>query len=564
MSYEIDLAPYGKYNYGMPSDVITLSALCKELDSGLSGGKIEKIYQPENDELTFTIKKGGIRTLLISANANLPRIHITEQKKENPFSASSFCMLMRKYAGGGIIQNISLLAWDRIIKIELISRNEMGDKTPYFILAELMGRYSNIILTDSNFTIIDAIKRINIDQNAERPILPKLKYTVPRQNRITLGDTAALTELFSTQQDVDEKFLLENISGISKDTAKELIARGEKLSGLQNFLEINSSADYKPCLRFDQNGKAADFHITPYKSQSGDYTFFSSLNDAIERYYLDRATEQQKKFNTKELVKLLTRLQTKTERRIAEHQKKLEECDRSDTLRIYGELILSNLHKLKKGDKTLVCLNFYDNAEVTIPLNELLPPNKNAQAYFKRYTKLKRAKEISLQQLDMLYVQRQYLQTFASAIKTSDTKQEYQEILEELRAVDGRKVQNPKKQKKSAPSAPLHIIFEGADIYVGKNNIQNNAVTFSIASSNDLWLHAKDYHGAHTIIKGNVTDRILQRAAEICAYFSETKDSPKAEIDYTLRKNVKRHKSGVPGLVTYTDFKTVVVQPKFN
>ncbi len=551
----------------MPNDVITLSALCHELDSDISGGKIEKIYQPESDELTLTIKKNGAQTLLISANAHLPRLHLTAQKKENPLSASAFCMLLRKLIGGGIIQGVSLLNSDRIIKIEILSRNEMGDKTQFYLLAEQMGRYSNTILTDANFLIVDAIKRINIDQNPERPILPNAKYRTPPQNRITLNDTAALSALFVDKRQFDEKFLLENISGISKDTAKEIIARSadDPYSIISDFLDIFSSKDFLPCIRYDEKDIAADFYITPYLSKKGQYVSFPTLNEVLDAFYQNKDAEIRKKANTKQLTALLSRLQNRTERRIADHTAKLEECEKADTLRIYGELILSNLFRMKKGDKTLVCQNFYDNnAEAVIPLDELLTPNKNAQAYFKRYSKLKKAKEISLQQLEIQYLQREYLKTLAAAIKSSDTRQEYQEILAELHAVDGRKISLPKRQKKVQPSAPLHIVFEGADIYVGKNNIQNNAVTFGIASSNDLWLHAKNYHGAHTIIKGKVTAEVLQRAAELCAYFSETKDSPKAEIDYTLRKNVKRHKSGVPGLVTYTDFKTIVVQPKLN
>lgn len=550
----------------MPSDAITLSAVCKELNAALLNGKIEKVYQPENDELTFAVKSGGrTHTLVISANAGLPRIHLTSHKKENPLAASTFCMLMRKHTGGGIIQNVSLLDWDRIIKIELLSRNEMGDKTSFFILAELMGRYSNIILTNSDYIILDAIKRVNFDQNPDRPIVPSARYTPALQRRATPGDEAALEELFAEEKPYNDKYLLENIGGLAKDTAKEILSRSPQapLFALKELRDIYNSELYHPCVRFDDKDNAADFYITPYQSVPGRYEYFSTLNEAMDEFYSKKDAELRKRANTKELTTLLERLRKKTERRIADYTSKLEECGRSDILRIYGELILSNLHRMKKGDKSLSCENFYDgNAITTVPLDELLSPNKNAQSYFKKYTKLKHAKEIALAQLEALSIQGEHLNALSAAIKSSDTRQEYQEILDELRALDGKKPQAAK-QKKQKPSEPIHIVFEGADIFVGKNSIQNNKVTFDLASSGDVWLHAKNYHGAHVVIKGaSPSDSVLRRAAELCAYYSETKDSPKAEIDYTLRKNVKRHKSGVPGLVNYTDFKTIIVEPK--
>lgn len=548
----------------MPNDVITLNAISKELNTLLTRGKIEKIYQPENDELTFSIKNNGTPYILtISANANLPRIHITSQKKENPLSASTFCMLMRKHLSSGIIEDISLINADRIIKIVIASRNEMGDNVKFFLIAELMGRYSNIILTTDDFVILDAIKKVYFEQSS-RPILPNLKYQGIENTKITLDDNEKLALLLKENIPTEE-LLLSNISGFAKETAKEIIARNTPIiDTISTFYNINDTDTYLPCIRYDNENNIKDFYITPYQTLKGTYERCDTLNACLDKFYLEKDTEIRKKNNTREVSKLLKRLKTKTERRIEDNNNKLIECESLEIYKQYGELILTNIYKLKKGDKKLICTNFYDNSTAEIDIDEQLQPNQNAQRYFKKYHKLKRAKEISKEQLENLNIQQDYLLSIESSINNSTTKQEYEEIFDELRILGNiKEVSQNKKSKKQKLSSPLHINIDGFDIYVGKNNLQNEEVTFNIASKGDVWMHTKGYHGSHTVIKGeNPPENVIQKAAEICAYFSEGRESSKVEVDYTEKKNVKRHKSGMTGMVFYVNFKTIVVVPK--
>lgn len=547
----------------MPNDVITLNALTKELHARITRGKIEKIYQPENDELTFAIRNNGkAYSLIISANANLPRIHLTSQKKQNPLSAATFCMLMRKHLNGGIIEDISLMNADRIVKITIANRNEMGDNVKFFLLAELMGRYSNIILTKDDFIILDTIKKVHFEQSS-RPILPNLKYQPIENNRISLDETDKIASLLQNKE-ITAEILLTNISGFAKETAKEIAGRKTPIMDtIATFYNINDSDIYIPCVRYDENENIKDFYITPYETVKGVYERCDSLNDCLDKFYLEKDTKLRKKANTHEITKLLKRLKTKTERRINDNNNKLAECENTETYRIYGELILTNIYKLKKGDKTLVCENFYDNTTVNIDLDELLHPNQNAQKYFKRYHKLKRAKDFAIKQLTDLKLQQEYLLSIEAAINNSTLEQEYKEIMDELLILGNlKKPKSNKKQKKQKPSSPLHLTIDGYDIFIGKNNIQNNEVTFDIGSKADIWMHTKAYHGSHTIIKGEKPPTsVIQKAAEICAYFSEGRESSKVEVDYTEKKNVKRHKSGMAGMVFYINYKTILVKP---
>ncbi len=441
----------------------------------------------------------------------------------------------------------------------------MGDKVTMYLLCEIMGRYSNIILTKEDFTIIDAIKRVHFDVS-DTPVLPNLKYSKPPQKKISLDDDKSLQELFENENQVDVSFIINNISGISKDTAKEIIQRKENgyYETIKSFFNIYHTDLYKPCLRYDKDNFVKDFYITPYLSAKGKYVHFDSINTCLDKFYQEFDLEVRKKTDTKQLVKLLKRLKNKLEKRKSDYSEKIEESKKAKTYKQWGELILANLYRIKKGDTLLKCLNFYDNTEVEIPLDEKLFPNQNAQVYFKKYRKLKKAKEIAIQQLKIIEKQKQYLKSIETALQTSSSKQEFKEIQDELLILGNlKKPEKSQKRLKEQPSKPMHINIEGVDVYVGKNNLQNDKVTFEIGMSNDTWLHAKGYHGSHTIIRHSFPpESILTRAAEICAYYSEAKGDAKVEIDYTLRKNVKRQKGGMPGMVDYKNYKTIVVTPK--
>lgn len=543
----------------MPNDVITLNVVAHELNEVLTGGRIEKIYQPETDEITLFIKNNRTyHTLVISANPSNPRIHLSTQKKENSLNAPAFCMLLRKYLIGSYIQNISIFNSDRIIKIAVISKNELKDINTFYIMAELMGRYSNIILTTQNEIILDAIKRIHFDQSTTRYILPNLKYELQPQNRISLFDNKALNTFFE-KSEISADDILKQISGIGKETAREIINSKTPFLKLKEMLGLIPEKPFKPCLRYE-NGVLRDYYIMPYSTLSGDYEIHDSINGALDKFYLLYDSTERKKHSTKTVVTLLNRLKSKTERRIADNTKKLDESEKKDEYKKFGEILLTNLYRVKPNEKTVVCYDYYNNCDVSINLDPKISPADNAQSYYKKYNKLKRSGEIARQQLDILINQREYLKTIETAINNCSLKSEYDEILSELNSLAGLR-QNIKKNNKEKKAQPTHFKVNGFDVYLGKNNLQNNEVTFNIADSKDLWLHVKANHGAHIIIKGQPDDMTISKCASVAAFYSDAKLSEKVEVDYTLKKYVKKMPGAMPGMVTYVNYNSVLVKP---
>ena len=544
----------------MPNDVITLSAAVRELQSTLAGGRIEKIYQPETDEITLSVKVARkASTLVISANPSHPRIHITTQKKENSYTAPAFCMLLRKYLSGGFIESVEIFNSDRIVKISVINKNELKDSNRFFLMAELMGRYSNVILTTESFKIIDAIRRIHFDQSTTRYILPNLEYTLQPKSRISLDETEKADDFFRTAE-INADSIIKNINGVSKETAKEIASSDSPGDKFKELLNINDSDSYQPCLRYE-NGVLKDYYVYPYSSINGTYKPYPDLNSALDAFFGLYDGNERKKASTKTVTTVLKRLQSKTDRRIADNLAKLEESDKAAYYQKCGELILSNIYAIKPRDLSLVCYDYYENATTEIPLDPSLSPSANAQQYFRKYAKLKRAAEIATTQLEALKEQKEYLESVAVSINNCSLKSEYDEILEELNSLSG--LRNPLKKRnlKEKPTGPTRFVVDGFNVYLGKNNLQNNEVTFSVGDGGDTWLHVKAHHGAHVVIKGRPTAEVIEKCARVAAFYSSAKTSEKVEVDYTLRKNVRKIPSAMPGMVTYVNYRSILVSP---
>lgn len=560
----------------MGSDLFALNALAKELNSSLQGARIDKIQQPEVDELRFFMRsKGKNVCLVISCNAGAPRIHLTQSKKQSPMVAPNLCMLMRKYLLNASIEQIGIYNHDRIIYLKLNAKTEMRDDATFYLFVEIMNRYSNIVFTDENLVILDAVKHLPLDVERNHVVLRGVRYSPVTQKKISY-----LTDCFDVFDDFSggdlHKYIQDNISGFSGATINEFLLRAnldtsvpslsesdkEKLyATIKEFASFDASSSiFQPCVI---DGK--DVYPFVYRSladrDESNVRKFTTMSEAYDALTTDCDKDIRNKARLKSLATIAKRLHQKAEKNIAIDLQRLKECEDMDTLKLYGELIVSNIYRIKKGDESVKCLNYYDNTEVVIPLDARLTPSKNSTAYYTKYHKLKRAKEFVSKKLvedrDLL----EYVKSIEEEITSLPYESQTSAIEEELELLGGTKKKSQKnKVRREKPEPPYVYVVDGFTIYRGKNNIQNDELTFKIASSNDIWMHLKNEHGAHTIIvtEGKeVPENVLKIAGEITA---STKQASQ-EVDYTERRNVKRKPNGHPGQVIYVNYKTLVATP---
>lgn len=560
----------------MGSDLFALNALAKELNSSLQGARIDKIQQPEVDELRFFMRsKGKNVCLVISCNAGAPRIHLTQSKKQSPMVAPNLCMLMRKYLLNASIEQIGIYNHDRIIYLKLNAKTEMRDDATFYLFVEIMNRYSNIVFTDENLVILDAVKHLPLDVERNHVVLHGVRYSPVTQKKISY-----LTDCFGVFDDFSggdlHKYIQDNISGFSGATINEFLLRAnldtsvpslsesdkEKLyATIKEFASFDASSPiFQPCVI---DGK--DVYPFVYRSladrDESNVRKFTTMSEAYDALTTDCDKDIRNKARLKSLATIAKRLHQKAEKNIAIDLQRLKECEDMDTLKLYGELIISNIYRIKKGDESVKCLNYYDNTEVVIPLDARLTPSKNSTAYYTKYNKLKRAKEFVGKKLiedrDLL----EYVKSIEEEIASLPYESQTSAIEEELELLGGTKKKSQKnKVRREKPEPPYVYVVDGFTIYRGKNNIQNDELTFKIASSSDIWMHLKNEHGAHTIIvtEGKeVPENVLKIAGEITA---STKQASQ-EVDYTERRNVKRKPNGHPGQVIYVNYKTLVATP---
>lgn len=552
----------------MPTDVITLSALAKELDALLKGGRIDKIYQPEEDEITLSIyTQSGNKTLVISASPNLPRLHITKTKKENPASAPSFCMLLRKHLTSARIESVSIYEKDRNVRFTLRAKNEMADEVTLYLYVELMGRYSNVILTNGENKIFDVLRKIPLDASYTRKLFPSLKYSSPEQSKISVLDSEKTLKILDTVgANFDE--IMRQISGFSKETLTELIYLSEKSDDFaQTFInEVNAFINEPaPSCTIDKNDTPLDFYPRIYSTLSSPFISFSSLSEAIDECVRQKDAIARIKSKTKRFTSLIKNAISRTEKKLGANLMKLKECENSEILKIKGEVLTANLYQVKKGEKKVKFYNFYDenSGEIEIELDPTKSPSLNAQSYFRKYTKLKRTKDTVLAMIKENRDSLDYLKGLYYDVSTCYKESDVKDIEENL--INYGLLKQIKNAKKKAPQVgkPTKYIFEGIEIYVGRNNMQNDALTFSSALKTDTWLHVKNFHGSHVVVRSGkeLSPSVLLFASEIAAFHSESRESDKVDVDYTKIKNVRRSPLKKPGLVIYTDFSTICVKP---
>jgi len=578
----------------LPFDGIVVKSVVKELSGLLQGGRIEKIYQPEADEIILNIRaKSRNFKLVMSASANYPRIHITEDSKENPANPPMFCMLLRKHLSGGKIIDIEFHDYERMVTIHVESLNELGDLTAKKLIIEIMGRHSNIILTNSEDKIIDSIKYVDSEVSSVREIMPARLYTLPpAQDKISPGSLDIdlfvdnMVNDLSAKETSLEKYLLNNIKGFSPLLCREVCHRAaveskapasslsyDDIERLKNALkEIINDIDgdrFAPCIIYsdEKGGPPIDFHcleIHQYKNVK----YLPSISQVLDTFYSHRDKAERQKQKKASIFKALNNSIDRCNKKLALQQEKLREVADREKLKLYGELITANIYCIPKGSKSVSLLNYYSESGeyLEIPLDENLTPQENAQKYFKQYSKAKSTFTFTSRQVEETLKELEYLESVALLLENCTTLQEIGEIRQELAEqgyLPSKKKADNKKQDKA--SSPLHFkSSDGIDIFVGKNNKQNDLLTLKMASSNDLWLHTRNIPGSHVIIRKlqkEIPDSTLLEAAVLAAYYSRARLSSNVPVDYTCVKNVKKPAGAKPGMVIYENFKTVIVTP---
>ena len=540
----------------MSFDGFFLHHMVEELRRELVNGRIQKINQPFEQELVLQIRSNRqSHRLLLSAHPVFGRIQLTQTTFENPAQPSTFIMVLRKYLQGALIESIEQIENDRIVEITVSNKNEIGDHIQATLIIEIMGKHSNILLVDkSSHKILEVIKHVGFSQNSYRTLLPGSTYIAPPSteslNPFTIKDEK-LFEILQTQE-TTAKNLQSLFQGLGRDTANELesILVSEKLSTFRNFF----NQETKPCLT------KTSFSPVPFENQIGEP--FANLSDLLDTYYKDKAERDRVKQQASELIRRVENELQKNRHKLKKQEKELLATDNAEEFRQKGELLTTFLHQVPNDQDQVILDNYYTNQPITIALDKALTPNQNAQRYFKRYQKLKEAVKYLTDLIEETKATILYLESVETVLNQAGLE-EIAEIREELIQTGFiRRRQREKIQKRKKPEQ--YLASDGKTIiYVGRNNLQNEELTFKMARKEELWFHAKDIPGSHVVISGNLdpSDEVKTDAAELAAYFSQGRLSNLVQVDMIEVKKLNKPTGGKPGFVTYTGQKTLRVTP---
>lgn len=551
----------------MAFDGIITKGIVKEMQDKILYGKIEKVYQPEKDELVFNIHtKTGNQKLFASANSSASRIHFVKKTPSNPPTPLSFCMLLRKHLQGGRITQISQFNSDRIIEISLESLNELGFTVSKKLIFEIMGKHSNIILVDlTTNKIIDSIKRVSIDVNRVRQLLPgKIYEYPPKQDKIGFE---IIDDTIANELEDKPKIIMSKIGGISPAIADELALRSDKFAYISNIINNINNSEIIPTVYLDNKNTPKEFHLTPLSifETSCEKKEFEQLSEAIEYFFDNRKSSNRIHQKSHDLVKstenAIDKLSLKKQRLLND----LLKAENSEDFRLFGELITANIHLIKNGDTSIEVINYYDGEPVIIPLDARFTPAKNAQIYFKKYGKSKTAIKEKHVQLEETNIELEYLDSVLTNLINANSEDDIEIIRNELveaGIIKKRKTNIKEKRFKSNPFK--YTTSDKIDILVGRNNKENDILTFKTAENRDYWFHTKDIPGSHTILlsKGcELSEEAIFETAAIAAYHSKARDSENVPVDYVQVKYVKKPAGAKPGMVIFTNNKTVWVNP---
>ncbi len=570
----------------MAFDGIVLRQVAKELNTCLLNGKITKVYEPNKNEILLGIYSNGKNHLLnICINPVNYRIHITSSTKPNPNNAFNFCMLLRKHLIGMHIKSIYNYDLERIITIELEGFNELNDLTTKKLIIELMGKHSNVILLNENDIIIDSLRHLDTYTHSNRDILPAHKYVLPSNNKISFINLTSSSEFYNTVINAENSNIIDTIintfTGFSKPFLQYLLEKlhlstsaisKNDLEILYNYIKNIINSPFLCCLPYKYNNK------NDYIIDIAEEADTLEVNSFIDTFYSTKELEDGFKNYRNNILKLILAELKKYTKRLSNINQKLEECNKMDTYKLYGELITANLYKINNNINvdSIELENYYDNNNlIKIPLDKTISVSYNAKKYFKKYNKLKNALQIVNLQKKDTSGQIDYLESIIYELENAKTIEDinliYEEISENIlfkntlsNSKTSSKKNTTKKKNKEESFSPLVYTIDDYTVYVGKNNKQNDYLTLKFAHKNDLWFHTKDVHGSHVVLRTNgneIEQDLINKCASLAAFYSKASSSSNVAVDYTFVRYVKKPSSAKPGMVIYANYSTVNVHP---
>ena len=586
----------------MAFDGIAVASVVHELKSTIMNGRIYKIYQPEPDELNLVIKTPqGNHRLLLSASATLPLLYLSTENKNNPITAPAFCMLLRKHIGNGRIVDIEQPQFERIVVFTIEHLDEMGDLCRKKLIIEIMGKHSNIIFCDETDRIIDSIKRISAQTSSVREVLPGRSYELPpSQNKISPLD---LTKDYYEQNMLTKplnlcKMIYTSLTGLSPVAANEIcdragldgdistsmlvtdgetegwhIRNGAELlwEKLSEVMEQIRQEEFQPGIYYDEEETPIEFsaiQLTMYSDM--EWKQNPSISAVLQEYYAAKNNVTRIRQKSSDLRRVVSTAMERTAKKYDLQRSQLKDTEKRDKYRVYGELIHTYGYGIEPEATSFQALNYYTNEEITIPLDPTLTPMENSKKYFAKYNKLKRTFEALTEQVAQTKQELEHLQSIQTALDITLEETDLADIKRELMEYGYIKFKGQSKKKGKLPkSKPFHYISsDGFHMYVGKNNYQNEELTFKVANGGDLWFHAKQTPGSHVIVKTegkqDIPDGTYEEAARLAAYYSSARTSSKVDIDYTRRSNLKKTPGGAPGFVIYHTNYSMTIEPNIQ
>lgn len=568
----------------MSFDAIVTRALTDEFNNNYIGARVDKIYQTEKDEIMINMRsKDGSFKVLVSASSNNPRFYVSKITKENPSEAPLFSMILRKNLSGSKLVKVEQFGFDRAAQFVFSGYNEFHEEALYYLVVEIMGKYSNIVLCNENHKVIDAIKRVSTVMSSKREIEPGLIYERPpvfdRVSPINANEEA-LKNMMANNADLELRdFLMRSFLGLSTEIANKILfdAAIDDKNLLKNLDENDTNKFISSFIKTFEEVKEKNYSFNIYKLSERKSAYnaislnqyaslekenFSSISELLDKYYYEKDQKDRIAQRSQNMRHTISANLKRAKNKLQKQKEEMLESANREAYKVYADLISSNIHKISKGLKEIKLENFYDNMnEISVPLDQKLSAVQNAQKYYKRYQKMKQREIVLEKQIENTEDEINYLELVSDSIDRTDDVKNLDEIYFEL--IKNNYIKKDKKIKNKPKKIAIHSIDydDTSKVYYGKNNLQNEYITFKVADKNDVWMHVKGFPGSHVVIKsgGYPSDELLVFAAKIAAKNSKAKDSNKVDVDFTTRKNVKKHPSGKTGLVNYVNFKTITV-----